>query len=156
MSVGRLRPAGPADITKQTRNFQALKLSIRRNLPLPADVRKTDLSTHENRQNKHLVSKQASPAHSTATTLQQKPPKADKVGQRLLSTASTYQKKFLSSCHSSFHRWIFRYANYSYPAVGEPKFAECFSSDEAMAEPTDRFARSLGRKIGTQSGGDYD
>ena len=65
-------------------------------------------------------------------------------------------EKFLSSRHSSFHRWIFRYANYSYLAVGEPKFAECFSSDEAMAEPTDRFARSLGRKIGTQSGGDYD
>ena len=35
MSVGRLRPAGPADITKQPRNFQALKLSIRRNLSLP-------------------------------------------------------------------------------------------------------------------------
>ena len=35
MSVGRLRPAGPADITKQTRNFQALKLSIRRSLSLP-------------------------------------------------------------------------------------------------------------------------
>ena len=35
MSVGRLQPAGPADITKQTSNFQALKLSIRRNLSLP-------------------------------------------------------------------------------------------------------------------------
>ena len=30
--MGRLRPAGPADITTQTCNFQALKLSIRRNL----------------------------------------------------------------------------------------------------------------------------
>ena len=39
MSVGRLRPAGPADITKQTRNFQALKLSIRRNLSPPAGRR---------------------------------------------------------------------------------------------------------------------
>ena len=35
MSVGRLLPAGPADITKQPRNFQALKLSIRRNLSRP-------------------------------------------------------------------------------------------------------------------------
>ena len=42
--------------------------------------------------------------------------------------------------------------NDSYPAVGEPKFAEHFSSDEVMAEPIDRFARSFGRKIRTQSG----
>ena len=51
-----------------------------------------------------------------------------------------------------FQRWIFREQNDSYPAVGEPKFAEHFSSDEVMAEPSDRFARSFGRKIGTQSG----
>ena len=31
----------------------------------------------------------------------------------------------------------------SYPAVGEPKFAEHFSSDEVMAEPSDRFSRGL-------------
>ena len=34
MSVGRLRPGGPADITKQTCNFQSLKLSIRRSQTL--------------------------------------------------------------------------------------------------------------------------
>ena len=33
MSVGRLLPVGPADITMRTCNFQVLKLSIRRNLP---------------------------------------------------------------------------------------------------------------------------
>ena len=51
-----------------------------------------------------------------------------------------------------FQRWIFREVNDSYPAVGEPKFAEHFSSDEVMAEPIDRFARSFGREIRTQSG----
>ena len=55
-----------------------------------------------------------------------------------------------------FQRWIFREQNDSYPAVGEPKFAEHFISDEVMAEPTDRFARSFGLEIRTQSGAEYD
>ena len=34
-------------------------------------------------------------------------------------------KKIVNLHHSSFHRWIFRNVNYSYPAGGEPGFAEC-------------------------------